>query len=146
MRECQTRGRGGELTGRGGAAINRTRPMEILVAIFVLAWLIFPFVLDSRLNKVLKHLAKIEKAQGDTAAAAKETLAHWQRRGAALPPIPGTGRYYLAHGEEVAGPHSRPEIEALMARGAIDNDTWILPAGEKVWRRTGDVFPKAAIL
>lgn len=57
-----------------------------------------------------------------------------------LPPVPGKEVYFISDGERAVGPHNLETLRALLARGTINQDTYILQQGAREWQKLGDMI------
>jgi hypothetical protein len=122
---------------------------EVLPAIFLFANCVFASVLFLGIAEVILLIAKIEfntrsagqgigggeKLQREMAASLKQ-LVEASRAVAALPPIPGEERYYLAMEGKVDGPYRIGDLQALVDKGAISGESFLIEEGGKAWRKT----------
>lgn len=111
----------------------------VLIVAISIYWLLFPWFVYHKLDKILAALDRVAKAVALVGVQAANSSAA-ASAATPLPPIPGTETYHVAVGSEVTGPHTLEQIQALHAKGTIDGKTWILRQGAAAWLRLGDVF------
>lgn len=96
------------------------------------AWIVFPFLVDSRLRKLI---AEVNGLRSDLAKQASQT--------AAVPPMPGAEAFYVAKGKDVSGPHSRAKIEAMIGGGLLKPGDYVCRGGDTEWRMVSHFFPQS---
>jgi hypothetical protein len=105
-----------------------------LIALMVAgAWIVFPFLVDSRLRKLI---SEVNGLRSDLAKQAGQT--------AAVPPMPGAEAFYVAKGKDVSGPHSRAKIEAMIEGGLLKPGDYVCRGGDTEWRMVSQFFPQTA--
>lgn len=57
-----------------------------------------------------------------------------------IPPVPGRETYYISDGTRAMGPYEAEKLQALLGKGTISKETYILRQGSSEWRKLGDVF------
>lgn len=112
----------------------------LFLCFLCLFWMIFPWMVYHKLNKILEALAASEIAIRSGSLTQKSMFEYWQKTDAAMPPPPGAEVYFIAKGIEVIGPHTRHEIDALLNKKAIDGQTPLLKQGDKHWKKASDVL------
>lgn len=96
------------------------------------AWIVFPFVVDSRLRKLI---AEVNGLRSDLAKQAGQT--------APAPPLLAAEAFYVAKGKDVSGPHSRAKIEAMIGGGLLKPGDYVCRGGDTEWRMVSHFFPQS---
>lgn len=95
-------------------------------------------------------LAKLIDLAEDEAAAAKKhraaEVAHWSYAGSRVastlstPPIPTEPKWYVANGQEVTGPFTKPQLLELRKKGVLNAETKLNAEGAPDWQAMASVL------
>ena len=112
----------------------------LIVLVFLVAigvyWLLFPWFVYTKLDKIIGHLKAIEKGQSPEIVEIKDTAT----KGPKLPPLPGKERYHVSANDVIGGPYTLDVIEGLVSRGTLTKADYALLEGGAKWERIDALF------
>lgn len=126
-----------------------TGVLGLVLAVLLIAlgvyWILFPWFVYSKMDRMLKHLAAMEASMKESAAGLKAmrlSLSEQKEVATAPPPVPGEERFYIHLNNETVGPFPIAHIQDSFKRGRLQPDTLVLQEGEKEWKKFDQVFEK----
>ena len=129
-------------------AIAEPKQMPGGIMIGILA--LFSGIISLGIAEVVTLIAKIEhntasnpdSGSGKTLteiSATLKSLLQATRATAALPPVPGSERYFIAVDGSVDGPYKRSDIIELKSKGALSWATLCIQEHGKEWRKVSEI-------
>lgn len=113
--------------------------LAVAIAIY---WLLFPWFVYHKLDKIIERLSALEKSGKDGVAGLATVAAKIVAPAAGEPPpIPGEERFFIHLNNETAGPFPIANIQDSFRRGKLKADTLVLKEGDKDWLPYNQVFP-----
>ena len=116
--------------------------LSVLAIILGVYWLLFPWFVYAKLDRIIAILGKIEKGQGEATERLSAQL-KTPTQATALPPVPGEELYFVQVGKEMHGPQNIEALQTWFTKELITKDSYVIKQGDSKWQRFGDVFEKA---
>ncbi len=115
---------------------------EILAGIFSLTGLMclgMAKIIGSQ-KKTADQLALVVKGLSATVQSLQVSPAGSATTAGKPVPVPGKELYFVSDGERGVGPYDFEQLKALVEKGTITRDTYILKQGAQEWQRLDSVF------